>query len=676
MSYAAFISYSHRDRRWAQWLHRSIENYRPPRDVAASHGVDGVLPALRPVFLDRAELPTSADLAATVRAALAESAALVVVCSAAAAQSRWVNEEVRAFKELDRGARIFCFIVDGEPATGECFPPALRFEVEQGAITTRAAAEPLAADIRPGRDDRASARLKIIAGLLGVPLDRLRHRELARRHRRLALIAVASVVACIVFGAMAVMALRARADAERQRAAAEQQSLTARRTADFMKSLFAVSDPSESRGNTITAREVLDRGARQIESQLRDTPLVRADLTTTLGEVYASLGLYADGMKLLDRAAGVPGRPPELAARTLVATGELQNQRGDHAAALQALDAASRSLQAAPTLDYALQMRVLSTYGDVYYFKDDAVRARRYYDELLALATRPAASDPTMRARALEGIARADLDEGRYDAAATGFHQALAEQIVATGELHPRTSEILNELGSLEYQRARPAAAIPYVRRCLEIDRQIYGARNAITAASQNNLGRLLLEQRELAAASKLLQEVIDISARDIPETSDDMTFRFTNLALARMGLGDLKGAEPLFNKGLKAAVVNDHRLHGPILTDLADLECRSGRLAQGLKRLGEARPIVAARYPDDPWRSAYVDNVRAGCVTGLGRYPEATRLMVTSLPVVLKKWPANTLFGHDALERAVGLYTRSGDTAKADAYREQLQGK
>ena len=203
---------------------------------------------------------------------------------------------MRAFKALGRAGRIFCFAVDGEPRTGECFPPALRYEVEDGVVTDKPAAEPLAADVRPGKDDRAAAQLKIIAALLGVPLDRLRQRELARRHRRLVLIAAASATGCVAFGAISVVALRARAEAERQ-------SLTARRTADFMKSLFAVSDPSEARGNSITAREVLDRGVRQVESQLKDTPLVRADLTTTLGEVYANLGLYQESMKLLDDAA-------------------------------------------------------------------------------------------------------------------------------------------------------------------------------------------------------------------------------------------------------------------------------------------------------------------------------------------------------------------------------------
>src|SRR5919107_1928355 len=123
--YAAFISYSHRDRKWAEWLHRGIETYRVPKDLV----LDDKQAALSPVFLDRAELPTSSDLAVSVRDALAASRFLIVICSPGAAQSKWVNEEIRTFKALGRAARILCLIVAGEPSSSnpatECFPSAL-----------------------------------------------------------------------------------------------------------------------------------------------------------------------------------------------------------------------------------------------------------------------------------------------------------------------------------------------------------------------------------------------------------------------------------------------------------------------------------------------------------------------------------------------------------------------
>ena len=133
--YRAFISYSHNDARVAMRLHRSLENYRVPKHLRATAGEFGPVPdRLSPIFCDREELASSSDLGSRVQDALADSDALLVVCSPDAARSRWVNEEVLSFKRLGGGRRVYCVIVAGEPNAGdarECFPPALRFEVDE-----------------------------------------------------------------------------------------------------------------------------------------------------------------------------------------------------------------------------------------------------------------------------------------------------------------------------------------------------------------------------------------------------------------------------------------------------------------------------------------------------------------------------------------------------------------
>ena len=88
--YWAFISYSQKDRRWAEWLHRRLETYRVPKLTTASLKESDAIPArLFPVFRDRDELPVSADLGAQLRDARKRSRNLVVVCSPHAASSRW-----------------------------------------------------------------------------------------------------------------------------------------------------------------------------------------------------------------------------------------------------------------------------------------------------------------------------------------------------------------------------------------------------------------------------------------------------------------------------------------------------------------------------------------------------------------------------------------------------------
>jgi hypothetical protein len=187
--YPVFISYSHRDERWASWLHKAIEAYRVPKPLVGRPGRDGPIPRqIFPVFRDRDELASSADLPSVLRDALAQSAHLIVLCSPAAAQSRWVTEEIVEFKRLGRGDRILPLIVDGEPHAAtperECFPRALSFQIDAAGRLTDQPTEPIAADLRPEADGKENAKLKLIAGLLGVPFNDLRQRELIAARRR------------------------------------------------------------------------------------------------------------------------------------------------------------------------------------------------------------------------------------------------------------------------------------------------------------------------------------------------------------------------------------------------------------------------------------------------------------------------------------------------------------
>ncbi|HKE48587.1 MAG TPA: TIR domain-containing protein [Rhodanobacteraceae bacterium] len=224
------MSYSHRDESWARWLHKALETYRVPSRLVGTATAAGVIPRrLAPVFRDRDELASATDLGRKVNEALTASANLIVICSPHAAASRWVDEEVRAFKRLGRADRIFCLIVDGEPnatdiagrASEECFCEALRFAVDREGRRTNARAEPIAADARAVGDGKPNARLKLIAGLLDVGFDTLKQREHQRRNRKWAALAAASFAGMLLTGGLSVYALRARSEAIAQRAEAE-----------------------------------------------------------------------------------------------------------------------------------------------------------------------------------------------------------------------------------------------------------------------------------------------------------------------------------------------------------------------------------------------------------------------------------------------------------------------
>ena len=216
--YWAFISYSHRDQAWAEWLHKALETYRVPRRLVGRETAFGPAPRrLLPVFRDQEELPSSPNLSGAIDQALLQSRYLIVIASPYAAVSKWVDQEIERFRALGRSERILCLIVDGEPHADlqpgkgllECFPPSLR--TEDGI-------EPIAADVRPGKDGKAAARLKLIAGLLNVGLDELRQRERRRRMTQNVSVMMISVLMMVVLAGLWQMQQREKREALAQQA--------------------------------------------------------------------------------------------------------------------------------------------------------------------------------------------------------------------------------------------------------------------------------------------------------------------------------------------------------------------------------------------------------------------------------------------------------------------------
>jgi len=195
MTYRAFFSYARADERIANWLHRQLDWFRTPRSLVGTHGAFGPIEhKLHPIFRDRTDLQAGGQIDAVLQQALEDSDALVVLCSPTSAKSKWVNHECETFIRLGRQSRIFPVIADGEPNSGdpntECFPPALR------------GTGLLAADLREihqsnGQiigDGKETGRLKLIAGLLGIPLDTLVRRERQRQRTTLAILGVSAVI--------------------------------------------------------------------------------------------------------------------------------------------------------------------------------------------------------------------------------------------------------------------------------------------------------------------------------------------------------------------------------------------------------------------------------------------------------------------------------------------------
>jgi tetratricopeptide (TPR) repeat protein len=214
-NYRAFISYSHVDSGFAHRLHRKLERFTLPKGVVPPGGVPNEIAESRKlgrIFIDRAELVAGESLTDQVMAALASSEVLIVIASPAARKSRWVAMEIAQFRQLRPDRPVLFALIDGEPESS--FPDAF---LPSGGATQ----EPLAADFRRHGDGFHLALLKLVAGLAGLPLDRLVQRDAQNRYRRvMAVTAVALLVALITTG-LAIAAIMARREAQRQRLESE-----------------------------------------------------------------------------------------------------------------------------------------------------------------------------------------------------------------------------------------------------------------------------------------------------------------------------------------------------------------------------------------------------------------------------------------------------------------------
>lgn len=551
-----------------------------------------------------------------------------------------MNEEIRSFVALGRAAHIFCLIVDGEPHAAdpaeECFPPAL---FEDGHH------EPLASDVRPGGDGKKAARLKILAGLLGVGFDELRQRDAARRQHQLTIIAAASTLGLIFTAALAVFAFLSRSEAIRERDIANRKTMTAERTVSFVKSLFEVSDPSEARGQTITAREILDRGAREIRTGLQNEPAVKAELGTTLGEVYSELGLYREGDQLIREMAEIRHNDVATRTRQLLALADAQTRQADYDAAIRSYDQALRLARDRRQPRQDLVPRILVGLGGALSAKGDYRGAERAIDAGLRLDEAtfgPNHPDVAvdLEAQALNYLFAGDLDRSRQ-----GFQRAVAIRLRTQGDRHPRVPEDFSNLGAVAYLQGHVQLAEADYRRALDGYRVVLGPEHPEVATTENNLARIMIERQGFREALPLLEHAVAVNMREKGPDHDDIIFPLSNLAIAERGVGAFGKAEQLLRRAARTARLRQHRNLGPILTELADLRCRSKDDSGGLKLLDEARPITAKDYPDDPWRVAWVDNTRAYCLARTNP-DEARRLNAASLPVLNAKWGPDTLYG------------------------------
>ncbi len=724
--YKAFISYSHQDEQWAAWLHKALETFRVPKYLVGETTSAGTIPErLGKVFRDREELSSSHSLGAELTQALKDSACQIVICSPNAANSHWTNEEILTYKRLGRENRIFCLIVDGEPGTDqECFPPAVRFQIGTDGVLSDRPAEPIAADGRPQGDGKQNAKLKLISGMLGVDFDALKQREQQRRHRRMYIITAAAVAGMVVASGLATMAVLARIEADVQRKQAEIEAETARQTTNFMVGLFSVSDPSEALGNTITAREILDQGARRIEFELEDQPAIQSTLMDTMGTVYQSLGLYDVAWTLLQRGLNTRqeyyGRDHPDVARSKANLGQLLGLQADFEAAAQLyLDAIAiqRAASDVPTPELALSLsglaEIRSLQGDYEGAEEllrDAIEIQRQTlgDENLTVAKslnhlgmslwdqgKYDAAEPLLREslamgrRVVPGGVHPDLNEslnnlavflldtGEYEESERLFRESLEINLRLLGEDHPDIAISLNNLAFVLHDTRNYESAKEYYQRALDIRLAVFGEQHQQTAQSLNNLAFLYHDQGETERSLEFSQRALAAFRSVYPDDHVEVARGLQNLAGWLVEEGDYETAETMLNEALamnQRILPGDHPDIAITQSGIAVLMLETDRAEVALEMAAAAGESLTTAYGADHWRTGWALALEGASLTALGRFADAEPPLIQAHKTLSSSSGARESQVASCLQYLVNLYTAWNRPEDAAHYGELLR--
>jgi serine/threonine protein kinase len=409
-----------------------------------------------------------------------------------------------------------------------------------------------------------------------------RLRKYLRRHRVAVSVAAALLLLLTAFSILQAVQLR-RITRERDRAT---------RITDFMTGMFKVSDPSQARGNSVTAREILDKASKDIETGLAKDPEVQSQMMQVIASTYLNLGLYA--------------RAHDLAKRALDAR---QNLLGPDD---------PKTLESMTQLGFILDRE--GHYADAEKLERDALARERKIlgpEDLLTLET-------------MDHLAVTLEDDGHYDEA-----ENLARQVIQvdTRKLGPESSQTLlavNHLGRALWFESRYAEAEQQYRRLLDVDRRVLGPDHPQTLSAMNSLAVSVELQGRIEEAEQLYRNVLAGQQRVLGPEHQNTALTMENLAALLSTNGHLAEGEKLHQQTFAIRLRSLGPEHPETLAsehNLADVLLLEGHAAQAEKLQREVLAIqLRVLRPDDPGVLQSQSSL-AGILIREGRFAEGEKL-------------------------------------------------
>jgi len=526
-----------------------------------------------------------------------------------------------------------------------------------------ATANAFGADIRRHLDNEPVAA--------GPPGAMYRARKFTRRHR--VGVGAAAALSIILIAAATALAVQVRRTAAQRDIAARERD-RAERVSAFLVSLFQASAPDRSKGETITALDLLERGRQRLEAELKDQPQSRATLLHSIGDVYETLGRHDVAKPLLEEALAIrrsaTGRDRADLADTLNTLANVMRMRGD----LRAAESLHReALEIRREVFGPVHVKVAQSTANMAIY--EWYRARYAEAEALdreAAAIAEKAGAPGDAASMLVAAADNLTRENRLLDAIEVMQRALPVLEREYGIEHTRTQYAMNSLAFSLYLAERNEEAEPLQRRILAVRRKMLGENHFDVAMALYNLGNTLGAEGRLEEAEPLLQQSIDMF-RKVASPEDrqvawamaghadvvkkrgrldeaEREYRAALDVFARSpntppgessetlnGLADLYYLRHQYDAAaatLRTSLAQERAEKIPIRAVVAGTErslarvlCERGPSDEALPLIRDAIEFDKTAAPHRQWNSAFSEAVLARCLSGAGDFAGAEPL-------------------------------------------------
>jgi non-specific serine/threonine protein kinase/serine/threonine-protein kinase len=364
------------------------------------------------------------------------------------------------------------------------------------------------------------------------PTTAYRVRKFVRRHRTAVAATSVTVLALIL---SAVLATAGMVRATRAERLAANEAAAAKQVSDFLVALFRLSDPGEARGNNVTARELLDKGADQAAANLARQPEIQSRMLHTIGTAYSSLGLYDAAKTQLQKALDT----------------RITTLGPDHTAVAES--------------ELAL--------GDAMASHGEIEEAERHYQRALAINEKAYGTQDTRVGRVVSSVASLRYMQGRLDEAESLYKRAIAIDERAPEDSLPYIVQDLLGLGGVYWALGRYPEAEQHMRRSLAIQERRLGPNHLDVGSIENNIGALYWSQGKYGEALPHYERARSIFARTLDPMHPHVASNFNNLAETYWKLRRFREADSLFRRALtikEARLTRDNPTIATTLNGLA----------------------------------------------------------------------------------------------------------